>query len=129
MKRSSLKRSLQKSAGRTARRWRLGPRLVWCVALLQAGMLLTLFVTRPAWYWTRSHLLGLLWAWAHQPAFYPLMALLLGGPLLSVMAWRIRGSHRAWLLVAWAVFIPLVLVYYPDQIRMMLDSLQWSMTH
>lgn len=107
---------------------RLAPRMVWIVILLQGAMLLTLFVTKPHPLTHRIRLAELVWAWMHQPAFYPLVALLVGGPVLSVMAMSMRGQHRVWLALSWAIFALLVYVYFPDRAVSMTRSLYESIT-
>ena len=56
--------------------------MVVSVVILQAALLLTLAVT-PTDPPDGPRLLELLWAWMHKPTFYPLAALLVGGPTLT----------------------------------------------
>jgi len=97
------------------------------VLALQAALLLTLWVT-PPWNPPRVRLLRLLWAWSHEPQFYPLAALLAGGPLLTWLAWRKRGKHRHYLVVGWAAFLLVVVGLYAARVSAMLQVLWWAAT-
>lgn len=68
----------------------------------------------------------LLWASARKPTFYPLVALLLAGPALSVVAWRIAGRHRLWLVTSWVAFAAIALPTFGDRLSVMLRVLWWQ---
>lgn len=65
----------------------------------------------------------LLWAWMHKPSFYPFLAVFLVGPLLSVLAWRIRGPHRFWLAVGWLAFLAVIYFYYLNRVLLKAEIL------
>lgn len=88
-------------------------------------MILTLSVT-PGDPPKHSRLLQLLWAWMHKPTFYLLIVLILGGPVLSILAWRIPGRHRTALMMAWGVFTTIVVVAFGERIQVMLQVLWWQ---
>lgn len=62
----------------------------------------------------------------HKPTFYPLVALLLGGPPLTWLAWQTPGRHRAALLCAWAVFLTILLGAFGERTSVMLRILWWQ---
>lgn len=119
---------VRRASKRLIQRWRIAPRLVWVVIALQGAMLLTLFVTQANSLPPRVRFFELMWAWMHEPVFYPLAALLVGGPVLSVMAMGVKGHHRWWLGLSWIVFAILVYIYFPDRTVSMVRALYWSMT-
>jgi hypothetical protein len=111
-----------------ARQWmnkRRAQRATLAVLALQGAMLLTWWVT-PAWDPPRLRLLQLLWAAAHRPSFYPLAALVVAGPLLTLLAWQRKGSHRHYLLAGWAVFLLVTFGFFARRALNMLDVLWWS---
>lgn len=85
-------------------------------------MLLTLAVT-DTWHPPRIGLLELLWAWMHRPTFYPLVALLVGGPVLTIIAWRMRGRHHLPLLLSWLIFGVAAWYFFERRIDLMLRVL------
>ncbi len=97
-------------------------RLTWCVAAMQGAVLLS-FALVPARMPPNLPLMDLLWASSRRPQFYPLVALLIAGPVLSVLAWQVRGWHRLTLAICWTAFIFAVLTYHSDRIRLMLRVL------
>jgi hypothetical protein len=99
-------------------------RLAWGVAGLQAALLLTLTVT-PTDPPGGPRLLELIWAWMHKPTFYPLVALLIGGPALTWTAWRTPGRHRAALAWAWLIFLVILLTAFGGRTAAMLRVLWW----
>lgn len=68
----------------------------------------------------------LLWAWMHQPSFYPLILALTIGPVVSVLAWRVRGPHRVWLVISWAVFAAVIYSCFYSRVMLKLDVLWWQ---
>ncbi len=88
-------------------------------------MLLTLAVT-PTDPPSGPHLLRLLWAWMHRPTFYPLVALLIGGPTLTWIAWRTPGKHRITLACAWGVFLIILIGAFGERTTVMLRVLWWQ---
>ncbi len=101
--------------------------MVWAVVAMQAAMILTLAVT-PSDPPKHSRLMQLIWAWMHKPTFYPLIVLILGGPVLSILAWRVPGRHRRILITAWVVFTTIVVVGFGERVKVMLHVLWWQST-
>jgi hypothetical protein len=100
-------------------------RLFWCVVALQGAVLVAMSVTSN---WPRSGLtlLELLWAAAHKPLFYVLVALLVGGPALTLLAWRLSRDIRGWLVAAWVAFIAVMATQFHDETSLMLRVLWWA---
>ena len=108
----------------TRKRYRvLAGRLTWTVAALQAAMLLAFWVDASQPPGAFGSLGEALWALAHRPSFYPLAAALIAGPLLSGLAWSIRGDHRRWLAASWIVFVPTAIYFHGPRIAAMLRVL------
>lgn len=101
--------------------------MTWAVLALQAALLLTLAVT-PTDPPGGPRLLELIWAWMHKPAFYPLAALLVGGPALTWIAWRTPGRHRTALVWAWTVFLIVLIGAFGERTAAMLRVLWWRAT-
>ncbi len=99
-------------------------KLTATVVLLQWSLLLTLWVT-PTWTPPKMKFFELLWAWLHRPTFYPLVALVVGGPVLSVLAWAGRGTHRIWLVISWVAFAGAIHHWFSDRFMAMLRVLWW----
>ena len=118
----------RRSIAHLLRRHRVGAKLTWIVILLQGAMLLTLAVTPPMLLPPRVRFFELIWASMHEPTFYPLVALLIGGPVLSMAALRLRGLHRAWLVASWIAFGVVIYIYHQDRMITMLRALYWSLT-
>ena len=53
----------------------------------------------------RIHLFELIWAWLHEPMFYVLLITMSGAAVLTLLAWPVRGWHRATLIGAWGVVV------------------------
>lgn len=102
----------------------IGSHLTWLVVALQSAMLLTLWVT-PTWQPPRVRLFELIWAWMHRPTFYPLAALMVVGPIASVMAWCCRGRHGRWLLLSWLVFLTIMAGGFSERVSTMARVLWW----
>jgi hypothetical protein len=107
-----------------ARRRAVSHRLTWIVIGLQSALLLTLWVT-PSDPPSGSHLMMMLWAWMHRPTFYPLVALLIGGPTLSWVAWQTPGRHRTAIVLAWCIFLTILLSAFGQRVVVMLRVLWW----
>jgi len=95
---------------------------------MQAAVLVTLAVTSD-WGATSGALGERLWAWMNRPAFYPLVALLVGGPILSVLAWRVKGAHRWVIVLSWVAFIAIALWAFPGKVESMLRVILWVAEH
>lgn len=95
------------------------------VALLHGAMLLTWWVA-PTWDPPRGQLFELVWAWMHQPTFYPFVALLIGGPVLTVLAIRLKGPHRIWLVLSWIAFGLVAWFVFHDRLIVMVNVLRWK---
>lgn len=121
------RRSRIKPSG--AQKRRLAAHLAWVVVLLQATMLVTLWVSKPLPRPPRVQWFELLWAWMHEPHFYPLAALIGAGIPLSIIVLAIRGSHRLVLAATWAFFALVIVLYYPQRFMLMLRTLYWAATH
>ena len=65
----------------------------------------------------------LLWAWMHQPSFYPLVALLVAGPPLTLLSLRIHGPHRLPLILAWLIFVTVMYLWFYDRVLLKLEIL------
>ncbi len=102
-------------------------RLTCGVVVLQGAVLLTLWVT-PTWTPPRIKLIELLWAWMHQPTFYPLAVLVAAGPVMTIAAWVGRGRHRLWLVVSWLVFAVIIVRSFGDRAEAMMRVLWWVIT-
>jgi len=70
-------------------------------------------------------LFELLWAWMHRATFYPLVALVLAGPCLTIAAWVCRGRHRLWLVCSWTVFTIIMMKFHYHRAAAMLRVLWW----
>lgn len=68
----------------------------------------------------------LIWAWMHKPTFYPLTALLVAGPILSLLAWQTPGRHRTILVLAWIVFLSVLFGVFGERAVVMLRVLWWK---
>lgn len=100
--------------------------LTWLVIVLQAAMLVTLRVSKPLPRPPRIQFFELIWAWMHEPHFYPLAALVAGGVPLTIIAMTIKGSHRIALGIAWMTFAVLIAIYDAQRFLLMLRSLYWA---
>ena len=105
----------------------IASRLTQGVILLQAAMLLTLWVT-PTWTPPRVRFIELLWAWMHQPTFYPFAALLIVAPALTILASCCRGMHRLWLALSWTTFALIVMGHFNERVLAMARVLWWQVT-
>jgi len=95
------------------------------VMALQAAVLLTLLLT-PTHPPARLTFFELLWASARRPTFYPLVALMLAGPVLTWLALLERGVHRRWLAVTWCAFLLAVVIGFGDRVAAMLRVMLWQ---
>ncbi|MAE61986.1 MAG: hypothetical protein CMJ49_11600 [Planctomycetaceae bacterium] len=64
-----------------------------------------------------------LWALAHKPSFYPLAAAIVVALPATLVAAFMRGRHRWWLAVSWAVTLTLIAVYHTPKVTAMLRVL------
>lgn len=96
------------------------------VMALQAALLVTLWVT-PSTLPPRLTLLELLWALPRRPTFYPLLAVLTAGPTLTLIACQLRGRHRIWLLIAWPMFVTVLVTLFGERVALMLRIVWWQM--
>ena len=97
------------------------------IIALQAVLLLALAAT-PADPPPRITLFELLWASARKPTFYPLVALMLAGPPLTVIAMRKTGRHRWWLALSWMGFTAILIACFGQRVAVMLRVLWWQVT-
>jgi hypothetical protein len=111
---------------RRKRRRQLAGVMTWAVAALQGAVLLT-FAVDPSDPPQAQGLFQLLWAAAHRPSFYPLVGLLVAGPVLTGLAWCVRGPHRPWLIASWAAFLPLAILWHAHRLNVMLRILWQQM--
>lgn len=102
-------------------------RMAQAVVLLQWSLLLTLWVT-PTWTPPKVKLFELLWAWMHRPTFYPLIALVIAGPVLTILAWTSHGTHRIWLVLSWLVFAAVIQSQFSERVTTMVRVLWWVHT-
>lgn len=104
------------------------PRLSWTLAAavmaLQAVMLLTLAVTT-AWQPPPVRAIEYLWVWASHASFYPMLLLLIGGPVLTWLACRIDTKKRGVMTVSWAAFGLTLVLAFGSEAQSMLQTL-WS---
>ncbi|MFA9477070.1 hypothetical protein ACERK3_02060 [Phycisphaerales bacterium AB-hyl4] len=107
------------------RKRRVAEHMAMVVLALQATLLLTFQVT-PSRLPPRLTLLELLWALPQRPTFYPFIAVFLAGPPLTVLACRVPGKHRTWLIVGWIIFLSLLLTFFGDRVSLMLRILEWQ---
>jgi len=121
--------SVRRSSRR--RRWlpgnprRHASRLFWGVVALQGAVLVAMAVTAD---WPRSGLtlFELLWAAAHKPLFYVLLALLIGGPAMTLLAWRLHRETRGWLVASWIAFVAVMSTQFYEETSLMLRVLWWA---
>ncbi|GEM_PF-1801008 len=121
-----------KSTSTTQRRKFIKPRhkrvaagwMTWAVVVLQACLLVTLAVA-PRWNPPRGQFFEVVWAWMHKPSFYPFVALLVIGPVLSFLASQIKGMHRWWLLITWSAFFIILVNFFGDRVMVMGRMLWW----
>ena len=96
--------------------------MTWIIAAIQATVLLV-FTIVPAKTPPDLPLADLFWAASRKPQFYPLIAVITIAPALSLIAWCVKGTHRAWITVLWAAFIATTLAFHLDRVRLMLKVL------
>lgn len=100
-------------------------KLAWMVAAMQGAVLLT-FTLLPAKAPPRLPMMELIWAASRKPDFYPLVLLLTAGPILTVLAWQVRGIHRTLLFIFWTAFITAIFTFHLERVRIMLRVLAWE---
>jgi hypothetical protein len=103
---------------------RFATRSAWIVALTQGAVLLAFYVDPadppPGVFGSLGQAI---WAWMHEPSFYPLAAVIAAGLPLTVAAMLVRGPHRFWLAGSWAVFVPLLARWHGPRVEAMLRVL------
>lgn len=102
----------------------LAPKLAWGVAGMQAAVLLAFHVDRTdpppeVFDW----LFQAVWAWMHEPSFYPLAGLIVAGIPMTLIVFQIQGPGRFWLALSWAVFVPLLMHWHGRRVWVMLKVL------
>lgn len=102
----------------------LAARMTLATLAMQGALLVTLAVT-PGDPPGGATLWKLLWASSRKPTFVPLVILLLAGPPLTWLAWRIGGPHRRWLVAGWLTFAVIVALFYIPRLDAMLRILWW----
>lgn len=102
------------------------PRLSWTLAAaviaLQAVMLLTLAVTT-SWQPPKVRVIEALWAWAQSTSFYPMLLLLIGGPLFTWLAFRMDRKKLGVLSLSWAAFGVTLVLAFGAEAQSMLQTL------
>lgn len=102
------------------------PRLSWTLAAavisLQAIMLLTLAVTS-SWQPPRIPVIEYLWVWASHTSFYPMLMLLIGGPLLTWLACRMDAKKWGVMSLSWAAFGLTLVLAFGAEAQSMLNTL------
>jgi len=102
------------------------PRLAFTVAAsvisLQIALLGTLTLST---YWQppRVRVLEALWAWCHNVSFYPMLMLLIGGPLLTWLALALDRKKLGVLMLSWGVFGLTLVLAFGTQAQSMLKTL------
>ncbi|MEM1108819.1 MAG: hypothetical protein AAGH99_09040 [Planctomycetota bacterium] len=102
------------------------PRLSWTLAAavvtLQAAMLATLAVTTQ-WQPPKVRVIEALWAWTQNASFYPMLMLLIGGPLLTWLALSLDRKKLAVLSASWAAFGLTLVLAFGAEAQSMLQTL------
>ncbi|MEM1356516.1 MAG: hypothetical protein AAF593_05175 [Planctomycetota bacterium] len=106
------------------------PRLSWTLAAaviaLQAALLGTLAVTTQ-WQPPKVRMIEALWAWAQNVSFYPLLLLLIGGPLFTWLAFSMDRKKLGVLSASWAVFGLTLVLAFGAEAQVMLKTLWQQM--
>ncbi|HEX7010233.1 MAG TPA: hypothetical protein VF184_09630 [Phycisphaeraceae bacterium] len=93
------------------------------VMVLQAMALLVLIMMHrePAvsWPW-----MELLWAAGQKPAFYFVVLVFAATPVLTILAFRVSGRHRWWLLAAWGLFVVTLYTNFAPRLAAMLRVIE-----
>jgi len=108
------------------RRRLLAQRLTAAVAALHGALMLTIALDEDPLP-IRLGLFELLWAAGHKPMFYPLIAVLTAGPVLTILAWQVPGRHRHYLLGIWGGAILVLGTVYHERMSLMLEILHWQL--
>jgi hypothetical protein len=96
--------------------------LAAAVIVLQAGGLLTLIVTG-SWEPPRVRALEVVWTLIADAAMYPLLLLLIGGPLLTWAACSVDKRKWTVLSLSWGIFGLTLVLGFGAQAQLMLRSL------
>lgn len=106
------------------------PRLSWTLATaviaLQGGMLATLAVTTQ-WQPPKVRVIEAIWAWTQNVSFYPLLLLLIGGPLFTWLALSLDRKKLGVLSASWAVFGLTLILAFGAEAQIMLKTLWQQM--
>lgn len=103
--------------------------LSWGVAAVLGLLVLSFEVTDPWDPPMRGRgVWKLLWAAAHRPTFYPLVAAAIAGPVLTALAWRRRGVHRGALVAAWLTAGAWLGLRHGERLSLMVEVLWWRVT-
>lgn len=98
--------------------------LTWALAGVLGLLVLSFELTR-TWTPPGGDFRMLLWAWFRRPTFVPLVVAMIAGPLLTLLAWRRKGTHRRALVVIWAAAILWLGLRHGERIAIMLEVIGW----
>jgi len=102
----------------------LAHRFTQVVLALQLCLILALLLT-PGHTPARVWLLEMIWAAGQEPAIFTLLALAVGGPLLTLLAWRAPGRHRLVLLLSWAALAVVIAAGFAERFEALL-RVMWA---
>lgn len=105
------------------RRRRIAEHMAMVVMALQVSLVLAMALVPGEPPRVQMNWLELLWSSARRPMFYLLLAALIGGPALTLLAVRQPGRHRAWLALAWCAFSLVLMILFARRVAVMLDVL------
>lgn len=100
--------------------------LTWALAGVLGLLVLSFELTR-TWTPPGGDVRMLLWAWSRRPTFVPLVAALIAGPVLTLVAWRRRGRHRRAIVAVWAVALLWLAARHGERIAVMLEVIGWRL--
>jgi hypothetical protein len=104
------------------RRPRIAVSLVLTVVALQVALLATLgFTTR--WQPPRVRVFEAIWAWVANVSFYPMLLLLIGGPVITWLAFKLDRRKVGLLFIAWAAFGVTLIMAFGTEAQAMLLTL------
>jgi hypothetical protein len=84
------------------------------------GAMLLICAADPLPGWAGRPLPPEFWAMDRRWQFYLLMAILMLGPVATILVCRWKARGWWWLLIAWPVFLVVMLVYHERRITVML---------
>ena len=110
------------------RRGRLPPRrlaaaLCGLVLAMQTATLVV-FAVDPMPGWANRPVPAEFWALGRRWQFHLLIATLVIAPVLTLLAWRLRGRWRWVLLASWPAFLLALLAWHERQLRIMLELIR-----